>query len=159
MRHRNRWFAVLAVLLAAALTACGSSGTKEETKNEPASVEAVEGSTVSQVTLTKEAADRIGLKTERVKPSEVLAAAGQSAHGAAKVSRTTVPLAAVLYDEDGASWVYTNPKPLTYVRQRVDIEKVLGDSAVLRSGPAPGTLVVTVGAAELLGTEYVVEGE
>jgi hypothetical protein len=159
MRYRTGCSALLAVLLAVALTACGSRGTKEETKNEPASVEAIDGSTVGQVTLTKEAADRIGLKTERVQASEVVAAVGPAGHGASKVTRTTVPFAAVLYDQDGVSWVYTSPKPLTYVRQRITIERVDGDTAVLRSGPSPGTLVVTVGGAELLGTEYVVEGE
>ena len=70
-----------------------------------------------------------------------------------------MPLAAVLYDKNGDSWVYTNPSPLTYVRQPVVIDHVDGDSAVLRSGPPAGTAVVTVGGAELLGTEYVVEGE
>jgi hypothetical protein len=35
---------------------------------------------------------------------------------------------------------------------------VYGDLALLESGPAPGTAVVTVGAAELLGSEYGVEG-
>jgi hypothetical protein len=68
-------------------------------------------------------------------------------------------LAAVLYDDNGVSWVYTSPESLTFVRQRVVIDHVDGDNAVLRSGPPPGTPVVTVGGAELLGTEYVVEGE
>jgi hypothetical protein len=70
-----------------------------------------------------------------------------------------VPLAAVLYDKDGVSWVYTSPKPLTFIRQRIVIGQVRGDRALLRSGPPAGTLVVTVGGAELLGTEYVVSGE
>ena len=67
--------------------------------------------------------------------------------------------AALLYDADGRSWAYTNPTPLTFVREPVTVDRVDGDRAYLRSGPAPGTAVVTVGAAELLGVEYGVDGE
>jgi hypothetical protein len=41
-----------------------------------------------------------------------------------------------------------------FVRHRVEIADVVADAAVLRQGPAPGTRVVTVGAAELFGTEF-----
>jgi hypothetical protein len=37
--------------------------------------------------------------------------------------------------------------------------RIDGDRAILSDGPAPGTEVVTVGAAELLGTEYEVGEE
>ncbi len=37
---------------------------------------------------------------------------------------------------------------------RVAMADVVGDAAVLRQGPSPGTRVVTVGAAELFGTEF-----
>jgi hypothetical protein len=65
-----------------------------------------------------------------------------------------VPLAAVIYDPDGASWTYGNPQPLTYVRQSIAIDHIDSNQAVLRDGPAPGTAVVIVGAPELLGIEY-----
>ena len=48
---------------------------------------------------------------------------------------------------------------ITHDLPQVVIDHVDGDNAVLRSGPPAGTSVVTVGGAELLGTEYVVEGE
>jgi hypothetical protein len=44
------------------------------------------------------------------------------------------------------------------VRQRVGVARIDGDLAILGSGPAPGTAVVTVGVAELLGTELGVGG-
>lgn len=65
----------------------------------------------------------------------------------------TVPYGAVHYDAKGAAWVYVNTKPLSYERQRITIERVIGDIAVLSDGPAIGTPVVTVGAALLHGTE------
>jgi len=69
-----------------------------------------------------------------------------------------VPLAAVLYLSDGSTWVYAVTAKLTYERQRVTVASVSGATAMLQSGPAPGTPVVVVGAAELLGSEYGVAG-
>jgi hypothetical protein len=65
-----------------------------------------------------------------------------------------VPYAALLYDANGKTWVFTNPKPLVFVRAPVTINRITGDKVVLSAGPPVGTLVVTVGAEELLGTEY-----
>jgi hypothetical protein len=151
MRRWACWLAVILVLAGIVLTGCSSKGLSESAGGEPASVEAIEGSDVGKVIVTEEGASRIGLKTE---PVRVLTKSGSP-----MPPRTVVPLAAVLYDHNGVSWVYTSPESLTYVRQRVVIDHVDGDIAVLRAGPAPGTPVVTVGGAELLGTEYVVEGE
>jgi RND family efflux transporter MFP subunit len=65
-----------------------------------------------------------------------------------------VPRAAVLYDASGGTWVYEARDGGVFVRHRVEIADVVGDAAVVRQGPAPGTRVVTVGAAELFGTEF-----
>jgi hypothetical protein len=65
----------------------------------------------------------------------------------------TVPYGAVYYDGKGAAWVYVNTRPLTYERQRIGVERVVGDLAVLSEGPPVGTPVVTVGASLLFGTE------
>jgi hypothetical protein len=64
-----------------------------------------------------------------------------------------VPYGAVYYDGKGAAWVYLNPQPLVFERQRIKVERVVGDLAVLAEGPPVGTPVVTVGAALLYGTE------
>jgi len=42
---------------------------------------------------------------------------------------------------------------LIFQRQRIDIERNLGDLAVLSEGPPVGTSIVTVGAAMLYGAE------
>lgn len=67
---------------------------------------------------------------------------------------TVTPYASLLYDIHGGSWVYENPSPGVFVRSRVEVDYITGDLAVLRRGPAPGTVVVTEGAAELFGTEF-----
>ncbi len=65
-----------------------------------------------------------------------------------------VPWAAVVYDHDGGAWVYERLKERTYARRRVSIGEVRGAWAVVRSGLRAGIVVVTDGAAELLGTEF-----
>ena len=68
-------------------------------------------------------------------------------------SRKIVPYAAVIYDVNGQTWVYTNPEPLTFVRQSVTIDYIEDDLAFLTEGPDAGTEVVVVGGAELYGAE------
>ncbi len=68
--------------------------------------------------------------------------------------RRVVPSSSVLYDAKGKTWVYTSPEPTVFVRHAITVDHIDGDRVVLSDGPASGTTVVTVGAAELLGTEY-----
>ncbi len=65
-----------------------------------------------------------------------------------------VPYSAVLYDSNGNTWVYTNPEPLVFVRHPISIDYIKGDLAVLSEGLPAATAVVTVGVAELYGTEF-----
>jgi hypothetical protein len=74
-------------------------------------------------------------------------------------SRLTIPYSAVIYWIDGDTWVYTSTTSLTFVRHRISIDQINGDVAVLKSGPPAGTMVVTLGGEELLGTEFAIEGE
>ena len=75
----------------------------------------------------------------------------QVAGGDAK--QKVVPYGSVYYDAKGAPWVYVNGTPLIYQRQRIGVERIVGDVAVLSDGPAVGTSIVTVGAAMLYGAE------
>jgi hypothetical protein len=70
-----------------------------------------------------------------------------------------VPYAAVLYEANGNTWVYVNVAPLVFVRQAVVIDSINGDEAILSKGPDSGSTVVTVGAAELYGSESEFEEE
>ncbi len=69
-----------------------------------------------------------------------------------------VPVAAILYDIYGGTWVYvqtsTTDKDTKFTRSRVLLEWVEGDKAILSKGPPEDALVVTAGAAELFGTEF-----
>jgi hypothetical protein len=69
--------------------------------------------------------------------------------------RKVVPEGAVVFDPHGEAWVYTNPEPLVFIRHAVEIDRINGDGTVaLTDGPPAGTVIVTVGAPMLLGTEF-----
>lgn len=72
----------------------------------------------------------------------------------ANTESLVVPHAAILIDIYGGAWVYEATEPQTYVRRRVEVRSVVGDTAVLSRGIAAGVKVVTAGAAELFGTEF-----
>ena len=106
---------------------------------EPAKLEPIKGTDVKRVRFSVEGAKRVGLQTAAIRESNQ-----------AKI----IPYGAVLYDSQGNAFTYTSPEPLTFVRQEIEIERVDGDSVALSDGPPAGTEVVTVGAAEVYGTEF-----
>jgi len=68
--------------------------------------------------------------------------------------RKIIPYAALIYDADGGTWVYTKePNALAFVRYAVTVDFIEGDMVVLTEGPPAGTEIVTVGGQELFGTE------
>jgi hypothetical protein len=70
------------------------------------------------------------------------------------VKALTIPWSAVLYDSHGGAWVYERTAPLTYVRRRVSLRRVVGADVLLDAGATQGAQVVKVGAAELFGAEF-----
>jgi hypothetical protein len=136
------------VVLALVSEGCSRTSPTETRADDPASVEHVAGSDVARVTLSSDAARRLDIQTVPVR------AVGRDAKG-----ELLIPYAAVLYDPKGATWAYTESAPLVFERASISVEGIDGDSALLSAGPPPGTDVVTVGAAELLGTEYEVGEE
>ena len=64
----------------------------------------------------------------------------------------------MIYDAQGATWTYVAIEPLSFERQLIVVESISGDEAILADGPAAGTPVVIVGAAELYGAETGVGG-
>ncbi|TDO44374.1 hypothetical protein EV643_116186 [Kribbella sp. VKM Ac-2527] len=135
--------ALTAVIAAAVLVlpGCTSSGAALDPEI-PATVEEISGAKVKRVTLSQKANERLGIKTATLTQQTV---AGKP--------RKVVPASAVLYDANGATWVYTTGQTNSYVRASITIEDITPDFAVLSAGPAVGTTVVSVGAAMLYGTE------
>jgi hypothetical protein len=133
------------VLIAAgvSLSACGEASTgydyETASHHEPAKLEPIKGTDVQRVIFDAVAAKRVGLQTAPIRQN-----------GEGKI----MPYAALIYDAEGNTYAYTAPEPLTFVRKEIEIDRVDGDSVVLSDGPPAGTEVVTVGAAEVYGTEF-----
>jgi hypothetical protein len=143
MRRSKRWIAVLGLLVALPqLSACTQTSAEATSGTEPAKVEHLDGSEVSRLTLTPKAVQRLGIRTAAVSEETV--------NGK---KRKVIPYGAVLYDAKGATSVYVSTAANTYVRQPITVDFIEGDRAVLEAGPDAGTAVVSVGAAELYGTE------
>jgi len=137
------------VVLGFVLTGCSDTSVQEESgASGVATVERIEGSDVARVTLSEDAARRLDITTAPIRELR-----------GGRTARTAIPYAAVLYDPNGDTWAYTNPEPLAFVRSPIAVITIEGNRAVLSAGPPAGTRVVTVGAAELLGTEYEVGEE
>jgi hypothetical protein len=120
------------------LAACGSGSSASSDQAYPAVVEPIDGTDLSTITITQQAAQRLDLKTTAVK-----AGSGGS----------TVPYSAVLYGPDGTTWVYMSPEPLNFVRAPIVIKTINGNTVVLSKGPAVGTQVASLGVTELFGAE------
>jgi hypothetical protein len=140
-----RLVAVGLVLIVAgmSLAACETPA-EEDGGEEAATVEPIKGTDVNRVTLTKEAAEQLGIETGSIRRVG---------------GREVVPDAAVVYDPEGKTFTYSSPKPLTFVRRDITVDHIDGTKAVLKNGPPAGTAVVTVGSAELSGLENEYEPE
>jgi hypothetical protein len=133
--------AVAVVLAAGALSfsACTEVESSSVEGYEPAHLEEIKGNPdVKLVKFTSEGARRTGLKTGSV-----------TRNG----DQAVIPYQSLIYDAEGKTWIYTSPRPLTYLREPVTVDRIEGDRVFLTKGPRAGTDVVTVGAVEVYGTE------
>jgi hypothetical protein len=121
--------------------------------SQPATVEPVEGTSLSRVLLSPRAAERLGIETAAVRDTQITFVPA-SVSSAGPADWRAIPYAAVLYDPNGDTWVYTSPDSMVFVRAPITVEYIEEDLAVLSSGPPVGTKIVTVGVAELFGTEF-----
>jgi Cu/Ag efflux pump CusA len=143
-----RSYGIASLFVAAGLGLAGcqtaASGSEaEEAIAAAASVEEDPDGGPARLSLTDEALDRLRLETSPVQDSG---------------GETVVPYAAVIYDADGGTWTFVELEPGVYQRQAITIATVDGDTVRLSAGPTPGTEVVTVAAAELVGVEAGISG-
>ena len=139
IRRGRRWTALAPVCVLLLLGGCRDVATEDEGGDEPAIVEPIEGSDLSRVTLTEDAAERIRLETSIATERR---------------NRVAVPESAVWVDVHGDGWVYTSPEHLVFVRAHVVVGRYDDGVAYLDEGLAAGVAVVSVGVPQLIGSEF-----
>jgi hypothetical protein len=140
---RTIWTALVLILAALLLSSCGKAKPQSSVPGQkPSTVEKIDGSDFSRVTLTQKAAERLDIQTAPVRLEQIDGS-----------EYKTIPYAAVLYGPKSETWSYTNPEPLVYIRQSITIDHIAGDLAILSAGPEVGMKVVVVGASMLYGAE------
>jgi hypothetical protein len=142
---------VVPALFVIGLSGCSLAGASHEA---PPAEEAVQVETTGEdqpakIIISERAEQRLGIRSVAVRA--VPDARGKPA--------LVVPYAAVVYDADGKSWVFSVPAERTYIRVPIRISSITGDVVRLSSGPKVGTQVVVVGAPELVGAEAGISGE
>lgn len=143
--HGKRY--AMVVLIGVVLVVSGCKQDKVAEKHHPAKIEEDDQKGIVRVTLDARAAERIGITTAPVAEERVTVA-----HGT--VTRDVLPYSALMYDNKGDTWTFTNPQPLVFVRRHVVVEDIEADRVILGESLPPGTVVVTVGAVELMGAEH-----
>jgi hypothetical protein len=127
---------IVAAAAVAMLAGCGPSSAGGSRQLPPARMEQVGPN--RSVVLTPLGASRLGLET-----------AAATASGA----DTVIPYGALLYEPDGQTAVYTKTGVLSYTIQFITVASINGNQVIVSQGLAPGTVVVTQGAEELLGVQ------
>jgi hypothetical protein len=140
----GRWGMVPLVAICLVASGCGQPSARSAEATPHALVETIEGTDLHRITLTQQAADRLGIQT----------AAAREAPDPSGDPRLVIPYSAVIYDAHGGAWAYVNGEPLVFQRHPITVHTIVGDQAFLSEGPASGTSVVSVGVAELYGTEF-----
>jgi hypothetical protein len=139
-------YVLILLILAAVVSGCAKT-TADSEEPQPAKLTHVGGSPILSVVLTQQGMQRIGIQTGTV---------SSLAHPRPKPPtgpRLVLPYSAVVYQANGTPVVYTNPAPRVFTRATISIDHISGNRVSVKTGPAVGTKVVTVGAQELLGVQ------
>lgn len=149
----RRWATWVIVFSALTISGCAEVSEAESGSpgGEPVMVEPLGDTGLSRVTLTQLASERLGVETEAVVKRSLARGSAESS------SQNVVPYSSLIYDPSGGTWVYTSAGPLAFVREAVTVDFIKADLVALTKGPDTGVEVVSVGAAELYGSELGVD--
>jgi hypothetical protein len=151
MQSNNRWFggalgatrkAVVLITAALQLSACQQKS-EAPTPIVPTTRGEYAGPAIHRVRLTAKRAEELGIKTARVREEQI-----------SGTLRKVVPAAAVVHDQQGNAWMFKNTDSLVFVRERISVDNIAGDLAVLAEGPAAGTAIVAAGATQLFNDAF-----
>jgi hypothetical protein len=141
MQRHNQWLMCALAVAGLQLAACQQKP-EAQTQIDPTKVEFT-GEALYRVRLTAKRAEEIGIITAPLREENI-----------AGSLRRVVSAAAVVHDPQGNAWIFKNPNPLVFVRERISVDRIEGGLAILSDGPPVGTAVVTAGAAQLFSDEF-----
>jgi hypothetical protein len=143
IQRSNQWLFVALIMAALQFSAC------QQKPDSPAPIDLAKiekaestGQAIHRVRLTAKRVDALGIKTVPVREEQI-----------AGTLRKVVPAAAVVYDQHGNTWTFKRPDSLVFIRERISVDTIDGEIAVLSDGPSVGTAVVTTGANKLFSDE------
>ena len=135
--------AMVTALVPAACTGAGAGEEEEEVALVQTKLKDLKGYPGHHiVTFTKTGVERADVSTTPVSQGK-----GQS----------ELPYAALLYNADGSTFVYTATGPRTYRYTPIDLKKIVGETIYFTGGPKPGTPVVTSGVPQVHGADIELE--
>jgi hypothetical protein len=137
---------LVAALLAAQLAGCGGGADRPVAPS--GQIVGRSADSPGRIILSAAGAQRIGVRTAAVRRVPA-----PRPKAKASPSAGIVPVAAVVYDSSGKTYVFTSSRSRQYTEVPITVDHITGGSAYLRAGPRPGTAVVTVGAEELFGVQ------
>jgi hypothetical protein len=134
--------AAVAALLPAACAAGGAEDDEEVELFQTKLVELKDHPGHHSVTFSKTGAERADVGTTPVTAGD---------------GYREIPHAALLYNGDGTTFVYTATGPRTYTYTPVEVVEVVGDTVHFTGGPGPGDPVVTSGVPQVHGADIQLE--
>lgn len=144
MSCHRRFIVFTLFILVILIFACTRESASHEAEH-PVELIPVEGSDIVRVKLTEKAIERIDLKTAEV-TSEMVSRY--------ETPRTVVPYSSIIYTPDGKTWIYKTSGERTFERIQISVDYIEGDRVVLKDSPSVGTVIASVGVAELYGSEF-----
>ena len=139
MQYSTRWRCLAPILVGLQLAACQQKPEPPPAFNQNRTENT--GQALHRVRLTAKRAEELGIQTAPVREEKI---SGEL--------RKVIPAAAVVHDQEGNAWAFKSPDSLVFMRERIRVERLESDVAILSEGPAGGTAVVTAGAAELFAS-------
>jgi hypothetical protein len=139
MQRNNQWLVMMLIIAGLQFLACQQKAEEAPAPIVPTTRGQYSGQALHRVRLTAKRAEELGIKTAPVREEKI----------SGKLCKV-IPAVAVVQDQQGNVWAFKSPDSLVFIRERISVDNVVGDLAVLSEGPAVGTAVVTAGAAQLL---------
>ncbi|GEM_PF-3263655 len=142
MQRMNRWMFVALITAGVQFSACQQKS-EAPAQIVPTTRGEYAGPAIHRVRLTAKRAEELGIKTVPVREEKI----------SGKLCKV-IPAVAVVHDQQGNAWAFKSPDSLVFIRERISVDAIAGDLALLADGPSVGTAIVTTGATQLFNDAF-----